>query len=170
MGCSAAFWIGAACDVLTCSPSSMVGSVGVISSYVDSSAAMQSAGLKQHIFRKPGLKAAGSGNEALSTDQIDSINRGLDAAYQMFRTFVEKRRPRATGEAYSGEAWLGAAALRLRLVDSVATAHSTRSQASTSTPAGARSEWDASAEIRSEFRRFSTFEAYRRAEASGRIR
>lgn len=67
--CSAAYWLGAQADAVVASPSAIVGSIGVISSFYDVSQMLAAVGVKPEVFTSGDLKAAGIGSIPLTEDQ-----------------------------------------------------------------------------------------------------
>lgn len=120
IACSAAYWIASKCDEIYASKATIVGSIGVIASFYDSTRAYQNQGLDPVTIRSSELK--GSGNGHITPNQMASMQKRVDELYAMFKAEVRMGRPGIDIEAVStGETWLGEEAKRLKLIDGVAT-------------------------------------------------
>lgn len=120
MMCSAAYWIASKCDELYATKASVIGSIGVIASFFDSTRRSQNEGLDPITIRSGELK--GSGNGHITPNQMASMQKRVDELYAMFKAEVRMGRPAIDIEAVStGETWLGEEAKRLKLIDGVAT-------------------------------------------------
>lgn len=89
---SAAYWCASACDRVYMSPSTLIGSIGVIAIAFDESEALHKAGIKPHIFRAPEWKAEFTGLEPLSDSAMKHEQDAVDAAHQWFLRDVARHR------------------------------------------------------------------------------
>jgi signal peptide peptidase SppA len=120
IGCSAAFAIACGARRITAAPSAMVGSVGVIATYIDIARMCEKEGVTPHVFTSEGADQKAAGNrwrtptEAETADLQGSVDRyGKD-----FKAWVSSRRTMTT-EAFRGQAVSGDDARRLNFVDAL---------------------------------------------------
>lgn len=128
-GASAAYWIAAACDRVYCNASATVGSIGVYSVLVDSSEQAGMLGLKVHVVSTGPLKGAGVEGTEITPEQLDDAKRGVDSIHSLFTAAVAAGRKMAEKQVESvatGQVWIGEEAVKLGLVDAVATADQAR--------------------------------------------
>ena len=92
MCCSAAYWLASAADEITASPSSEVGSIGVYSAHVDTSAAQSQAGMKVSIFSAGKYKAEGAMGQPLSEGARAAEQARVDEMYGVFVADVARGR------------------------------------------------------------------------------
>jgi len=90
--CSAAMYIGAACDRIISSPSSLLGSIGTLIMVRDSSGAYERAGLKMNVLRSSPLKAAGVEGEKFDGPRRDSLQHIVDQFGAEFEADIGKYR------------------------------------------------------------------------------
>lgn len=81
---SAAYWIAAACEEISVSPSGQVGSIGVYTSHTDQSGADKMDGLKTTLISAGKYKVEGNPYEPLSKEAQSEMQRRIDAYYDMF--------------------------------------------------------------------------------------
>jgi signal peptide peptidase SppA len=84
MGCSAAYWIASQASKIIAEPSSIVGSLGVITKHYDYSGYLEQEGIKPTIIRTGDLKALGQPEEAMTETMLDSISSELDDLFAVF--------------------------------------------------------------------------------------
>ncbi|HVL83297.1 MAG TPA: S49 family peptidase [Pseudonocardia sp.] len=122
---SGGYWLACAADEIHAHPTSLVGSIGVIS------AGFGLEGLIQRIGVERRLHTAGESKSRLDPflpEKGEDVAwlRGLqDQLHAMFREWVTSRRGerlRGGDELFDGEVWTGARALELGLVDGLGTA------------------------------------------------
>ena len=85
---SAAYWLGVSARSVFSSSTSMVGSIGVISTHKEYSAAFKQAGIGVTVMRAGEFKALASQMEPLSDKAQQIIQTQLDGAYNVFATHV----------------------------------------------------------------------------------
>ncbi|WP_037042212.1 S49 family peptidase [Pseudonocardia halophobica] len=124
---SGGYWLACAADEIYAHPTSIVGSIGVISSGFGLEGFIQRFGIERR------LHTAGKSKSRLDPflpekDEDVAWLRGLqDELHGLFRQWVVDRRgDRLTGgdDLFTGEVWTGARALELGLVDGLGTARS----------------------------------------------
>ncbi len=121
MGCSAAYWIASACQTVIANPAAILGSIGVMSVYLDDSKAMEMAGFEEIEFissQSPFKNADPKSDEGKKRIQsrVDSLaevfisgvarNRGVDAA-KVKKDFGQ------------GDVFVGADAVKAGLADKI---------------------------------------------------
>lgn len=125
MAASAGYWLAAQTSPLIASPSSLVGSLGVVAVVVDSSALEERLGIRTHAITTSKYKGEGIPGTPV-TDEVREAMRQLALGFH--RRFVAdvatgRRTTEATVEAKFGEGRVVAAreALKLGMVDRLAT-------------------------------------------------
>jgi len=98
---SAAYWLGSQADEFVVTPSGLAGSVGVFSTYVDESKALEQAGLAVTFIKYGARKAEASGVEPLSEGALASIQARVDEAGRMFEADVAKGRGVSVAKVHS---------------------------------------------------------------------
>ena len=119
MACSAAYALAAACTSIVATPTSILGSIGVIMVHLDQSVADASAGLTYTIFRSKSQKALGDSHTPLNKTTLDKFQATLDNADTEFNLDVLASRPSLTLEAIvsmKGSGFTATEALSLGLV------------------------------------------------------
>jgi signal peptide peptidase SppA len=121
---SAAYYVASAADEIVAVPGAMVGSIGTIMVHADYSKALDEAGIKMTIFRKPEFKAEGNPCEELTQEAIDSLNDMTAQYYDLFLSAVSKNRgvPKSTvSEKYGkGRVMTANDALAAGMIDRIA--------------------------------------------------
>lgn len=123
MGCSAAFWLAAACDTVTADDTAMVGSIGVIMVMEDWSGLYDKAGVKVMPIRSGPHKAIGQMGEKITPEQVAPYQGMVDQLFAMFTASVGEFRglsDDALAKVSDGKVYLAGDALGLGLVDAVA--------------------------------------------------
>lgn len=116
---SAAYWLASQCGRIYCTPSSMVGSVGVYCTYLDSSAAAEANGLRVQVFKSGDLKGIGIPGTSLTQEQADFIQASIDRAGAQFRATVKAVRPGIQDDALRGQCLEGDLAVAAGLADAL---------------------------------------------------
>lgn len=119
LGCSAAYWLAAACDEVFATGSSMTGSIGVYLALLDKSRWMENEGLKVEAITSGTLKAAGAPWKPLSESERAHFQGIVDQIGKMFRESVNTKRPGVEQPAMEGQSFFGRAAFDAGLVDAV---------------------------------------------------
>jgi signal peptide peptidase SppA len=125
LAASAAYWIGSAASEFVMTPSGQVGSIGVVATHVDQSAALEKNGLKVTYVHAGENKVEGNPTEPLSTSARAQLQAMVDEYYSAFLASVARGRgvPRATVESTFGQGRVfGATQAKARgMVDRIAT-------------------------------------------------
>ncbi len=116
--CSAAYHIAAACDKISCTPSAVVGSIGVISPFLDQSLRYEMQGVKLELITSGPLKGTGWPGTSLTDDQRAYLQGTVDKYAGMFKDHVQKYRP-IDDESMQGQYFIGSSALDAGLVDAI---------------------------------------------------
>lgn len=90
--CSAAYWLASACSKVVCTPSGMVGSVGVFSLHLDISGALEQAGVTPTYISAGRFKVEGAEEFPLTQDAAKYMQSLVDDCYRMFVQAVAKYR------------------------------------------------------------------------------
>ncbi len=125
MAASAAYWIGSQADELIVTPGGEVGSIGVVATHIDMSAANEQAGFNYTLVSAGKYKTEGNPYEALSNEGRDELRRRVEDYYTMFVAAVARGRgvPKADVRRSFGEGRLVGAkdAVALGMADKIAT-------------------------------------------------
>jgi signal peptide peptidase SppA len=123
---SAAYWIASAADkVVIANDTTMVGSIGVITTHLDQSARDMQAGVRVTEIKAGKYKQIGSSNAPLGMAEKDALQSMVDANYAVFLEAVARNRgvdvETVQQDMAEGRVFLGKAAIDAGLVDGVAT-------------------------------------------------
>lgn len=125
MMASAAMWIGSAAEEVYVTPSGEAGSIGVITMYADWSKAYEDFGIKIDVMRTPYKKARFTGVEPLTDEMRETIQKGLDSAYEKFKRAMATNRgiriDQVEGKFGGGEMLEAEEAVEAGLVDKIST-------------------------------------------------
>lgn len=92
MMASAAYYLAAQADEIVATPSSLTGSIGTMSVFVDETQALEQAGLRVEVFTHGERKAEESGLRPLTDTARESIQARVDYYGAMFEADVAKAR------------------------------------------------------------------------------
>lgn len=113
--CSAAYWLASQAQAVYVTPSARVGSIGVIQPVVDSTEALNRAGLKVEVFSVGKFKAMGMPGVSLTDEQRSLINSNLGEVAQDFHAAVLARGRSIPASAMEGQDFSGKQAQRFNL-------------------------------------------------------
>ncbi len=118
---SAAFYLAAACSEIIASPTSGVGSIGVIIETAEISKYEEKMGVTYNTFYRGAHKNDFSPHEEITDQAVAEINKRLDSAYAMFTNSVAKHRDISVDDVIATEARLldPKEALSLKLIDKI---------------------------------------------------
>lgn len=123
--CSAAYWLGCSAGEVYSGKASLVGSIGIISTFREYSEANKMAGIGVTVLRAGKHKALANPNEKLTDAARAQIQKVLDAAYGVFVDHVANMRGRSYDYAdktmADGQEFIGQAAVDVGLTDGVTT-------------------------------------------------
>ena len=120
---SAAYWIACAADKIISTPSTLVGSIGVLMPNYNFSELAKKAGVEDRTIMTGELKYASDIKE-MSPNYLKMSERILNQTFNLFKNVVKSgRNEKITNEeaAFSGGIWIAQDALELGLVDQVGT-------------------------------------------------
>lgn len=136
---SAAYWIASAASEIVAAPSALVGSIGVLSMHADYSKQLEQDGVKVTLITAGKFKGEGSPYEPLSDDARSGMQALVDDYYQLFVSAVAQQRGVTANEVRTGfgegRVVLAQQAVKLGMVDRVATLEQTLQQLSVETGA-----------------------------------
>jgi signal peptide peptidase SppA len=92
LAASAAYWIGSQASRFYSCQSAFVGSIGVYSLMVDSSAAAEAEGYKVHIVRSGSNKGVGAAGVAITDENLSYVQGLIDESYEEFLIAVMRGR------------------------------------------------------------------------------
>lgn len=92
MMASGALWVGSAASEIVITPSGEIGSIGVISMYVDWSKAYEEMGVKVDVMRTPAKKARFTGVEPLTEEMRDFVTQRIGQSYELFKKTMASNR------------------------------------------------------------------------------
>lgn len=120
MGASGAYYIASAADHIYASPSSLVGSIGVISAGFGYDEAMKKVGVERRVYTAGSNKDMLDPFRPVSEDQRVHLQTVLNSTHQKFIADVKAgrgERLHETPDMFSGLVWSGEQAVSLGLVD-----------------------------------------------------
>ena len=122
LGASAAYWVASQAQSISINQLGEAGSIGTVAVLVDSSKAMENAGLKVHVISTGEFKGAGApGTEvtdrqlALFQEQVEDFNQHFLEGIQRGRDFTGAQIARVA----TGRVWIAEKAQQLGLVDEI---------------------------------------------------
>ena len=124
MAASAAYWLAAQADEIVISPTSILGSIGVIYIHTEMSRALDASGLTVSIITAGEHKADGNPYEPLPDAVRADIQAELDSIWEQFITAVHEGRARLSPQALramQARTYLGEEAIRVGLADRIGT-------------------------------------------------
>ncbi len=129
LGASGAYWLASQAKKITASKNAMVGSIGVYSTYVDSSKAAENEGYKVHVVSSGKHKGMGVPGAPITDDQLGAMQEVIDGMAANFVSDVARGRGRgeaAVKEWATGRVWIADDAKALGLVDGISSKDKTR--------------------------------------------
>lgn len=89
---SAAYWLATSADMVICTPSGLVGSVGVYIMHIDESKALADAGIAVTMVSAAKYKTELASHAPLSEDAKANLQRHVDAIYESFVGALKRNR------------------------------------------------------------------------------
>lgn len=121
--CSAAYWIMSACDLVFCTRTSSVGSIGTYLAWLDETVALQLAGLRLELFAAGEHKGMGLPGRPLTEADRELLQSRVLEVNGWFTSAVMANRPevgaRMGDNTMEGQSFSGSEALSRGLVDNV---------------------------------------------------
>jgi signal peptide peptidase SppA len=99
---SAAYWIGCSATELVCTPSGMVGSIGVFSAHEDDSSALDKQGVKVTVISAGKYKTEANSFAPLGAEARANIQSVVDSYYGLFIKSVARGRGCSVAEVRNG--------------------------------------------------------------------
>lgn len=115
---SAGLWAAAGADEITASKSSEIGSIGIYTIRVDTTARQAQAGIKVHLVSSGGIKGAGADGKVTDAMLADA-GRTVAALRDEFVSALSAGRGRDMASRATGEMWNAKDALAIGLIDSI---------------------------------------------------
>lgn len=89
---SAAYWLASQCNSVYCSPSSIVGSIGVYCLVLDETQAMAMDGLAINVFKAGKYKISGASFLKMTDEEKKMFQDDVDKTYEQFKSVVKAKR------------------------------------------------------------------------------
>lgn len=124
MGASAAYFACCAATEIVCNASALVGGIGTYMVLVDSSRALQAAGIDVIVVRAGKFKGVGEWGARISQEEIDQVQHVVDQINRGFLAAVSAGRkmdPRRIQDIADGRVFVGPEAVAAGLVDRIST-------------------------------------------------
>jgi protease-4 len=124
IGASGAYWVASSCDYIVASPMSIVGSIGVIGSYLEYSGLLERFNITYERLVGGQYKDIGSPYKELTPDEREILQDIINKIYDNFVNEVSVNRNISLTQTYNlanGLFYLGEDAKQLGLVDSIGT-------------------------------------------------
>lgn len=122
---SAAYWLGCSASEVFCSRTSVVGSIGVIQTFIGQAKVMKNAGYDVHVLRAGKFKALLNPNETPSAEALAQAEAQLEAVYGVFLEHVAAQRgvtpEAADAKMAQGREFIGQQAVEAGLVNALDT-------------------------------------------------
>lgn len=122
---SGGYWLACAADEIVAHPTSLVGSIGVVSGGFGLHDVIERHGIERRLHTAGENKARLDPFQPQRDEDVAWLKGELDALHGMFTAWVRERRgDRLTGDGstvFSGEVWTGPRALELGLIDGLGT-------------------------------------------------
>ena len=147
MGCSAAYFLAAACDQVMAESDALVGSIGTLTVFTSTEGLQTQLGIEQHLVTNvpgKGLGADGKWTEALRA-QLQSM---VTAYGTSFQAHVQQSRgfdAAALAAVTTGDAWIATQALQMGLIDAI-----TSASASSTPPAAAGTQQESAMDAKTQ--------------------
>ncbi len=121
--CSAAYYVACEAHELWATPSTLVGSVGIIARVLDVSAAYEKSGVKPYVFKTGELKGGLVAGESMTDSIKASYEELVDAYMAMFEAQVDKRPTAAANwdTVKEGKVYMAEDGRKVGLVDRIGT-------------------------------------------------
>lgn len=122
LGASGAYWVSSACDYIVSSPMAIVGSIGVIGSYLEFSGLLERFNITYERLVGGQYKDIGSPYKELTPDERAILQKIINTIYDSFVLEISTNRNISLSQTYSlanGLFYLGDEAKQLGLIDQV---------------------------------------------------
>jgi signal peptide peptidase SppA len=125
LAASGGYWLACAADEIYAHPTSLVGSIGVISQGFGLDGLIERFGVQRRLYTAGQSKSRLDPFLPEKPEDVEWLRDLQDQLHRMFQEWVEERRGdrlRSDEELFTGEVWTGARAVELGLVDGLGTA------------------------------------------------
>ena len=122
IGASGAYWLAAQAERVSATPNAQVGSIGVYSVYIDSSAAAEKEGVKVHVLSSGAHKGMGVPGAPITEEQLVAMREVIEGMALNFVRDVARGRAMGTEQIAAwatGRVWLASDAKHMGLVDGI---------------------------------------------------
>ncbi len=121
---SGGYYVASACDHIVAHPSTITGSIGVISVFPNIEGLFDKVGVKTVVIKSGGMKDAGSPFRSMSPEEQSVFQRIIDEFYENFLRVVFERRKDALlmeelRKIADGRVYTAGQALKMKLIDEV---------------------------------------------------
>jgi len=121
---SGGYYVASACDFIIAHPSTITGSIGVISIFPDIHELMDQLGIQVNVIKSGNMKDAGSSFKELSPKEKDLFQEIVNEHYEKFLDAVHQNRKEVLSreelvELADGRVYTGSQALELKLIDEI---------------------------------------------------
>lgn len=121
---SGGYYIAQACDYLVAHPSTVTGSIGVISLFPDAAALLNAIGLRMNVIKSGKMKDSGGPFRGMTEEERTVFQGIIDELYQDFLGVILKSRPKSFSreeleKIADGRVYTAQQALRLKLIDEI---------------------------------------------------
>lgn len=120
---SGAIWVASQATTITCSPSTLVGSIGVLHCLIDDSEMAKQLGVRVVTVSTSNLKTAGLPGVEVSDEHVAMIRRLVDLTFMKFQFEVKRGRGLSDEQLNAiatGDVWYAETARHKKLIDQVA--------------------------------------------------
>jgi protease-4 len=124
MAASGGYYVACACDYMIAHPSTITGSIGVISIFPDFHELLNKVGVRVNIVKSGEMKDAGSPFKEMNRDDRDVFEAIIEEMYRKFLAVIGKNRKEAIAgallrELADGRVYTAAQALEHKLIDEI---------------------------------------------------
>jgi signal peptide peptidase SppA len=120
---SGGYWLACAADEIYAHPTSLVGSIGVISQSFGLDGLIERFGISRRLYTAGESKSRLDPFLPEKPEDVEWLRGLQDQLHTMFRDWVvERRGSKLQGDLFTGEVWTGSRALELGLIDGLGTA------------------------------------------------
>ena len=121
---SGGYYVASACDAIIAHPSTITGSIGVISLFPDVEGLLSKVGVRVQVIKSGELKDAGSPFRNLSEEEQRLFQGIIDELYERFLEVIHEKRKDALSleeirDMADGRVYTATQALKLKLIDEV---------------------------------------------------
>jgi len=121
---SGGYYVASACDAIIAHPSTITGSIGVISLFPDVEGLLSKVGVQVQVIKSGDLKDAGSPFRNLSEQEQRLFQVIIDELYERFLEVIHEKRQEALSleeirQLADGRVYTASQALKLKLIDEV---------------------------------------------------